>query len=161
MDFAINCKNKILDYFNRKNNNNEAISAGGIIVCRRNSGIEILLIRDKRYKAWVLPKGHVEKGETLEQAALREINEEAGVTKAKIMQQLGSFRRYVPRAQEWKTIHYFLMSTEPHQPLGRVNDKRIETKWFPVKKLPEMYLPEQLKVVNDNLEAISRFEISS
>ncbi len=58
--------------------NPEAVSAGGIIIRYTDSGPELLLTRDKRYTAWVVPKGHVEDGETLEQAALREIKEEAG-----------------------------------------------------------------------------------
>lgn len=125
----------------------EAVSAGGIIIRHTDSDLELLLIRDKRYTAWVVPKGHVEDGETLEQAALREIKEEAGVTKAKIIKKLGQFRRYVTRASEWKTIHYFLMYTTKEQPLGQPENNQMETKWFPITKLPEMYLPEQEKVI--------------
>ena len=51
----------------------EAISAGGVIARTNLNAVEVLLLRDKRYEAWTLPKGHVESGETLEQAALREI----------------------------------------------------------------------------------------
>lgn len=132
----------------------EAVSAGGIIIRQTDSDPELLLIRDKRYTAWVVPKGHVETGETLEQAALREIREEAGVTEATIIQKLGQFRRYVTRASEWKTIHYFLMHAAKEQPLGQPEDNRMETKWFPVTKLPEMYLPEQEKVIKGNLDSI-------
>jgi len=48
----------------------------------------------------VVPKDHVEAGETLEQAALKEIREEAGVTKTTIIKKLEQFRRYVTRASE-------------------------------------------------------------
>lgn len=138
----------------------EAVSAGGIIIRQTDSDLELLLIRDKRYTAWVVPKGHVEIGETLEQAALREIREEAGVTKATIIQKIGQFRRYVTRASEWKTIHYFLMHTAKEQPLGQPEDNRMETKWFPVTRLPEMYLPEQEKVIKENLETILQIKKS-
>lgn len=132
----------------------EAVSAGGIIIRHTDSDIELLLIRDKRYTAWVVPKGHVEYGETLEQAALRESKEEAGVTKAEIIKKLGQFHRYVTRASEWKTIHYFLMCVTKEQPMGQPENNQMETKWFPVAKLPEMYLPEQEKVIKENLDSI-------
>jgi len=138
----------------------EAVSAGGIIIRQADSDPELLLIRDKRYTAWVVPKGHVEAGETLEQAAIRETREEAGVTEATIIQKLGQFRRYVTRASEWKTIHYFLMHTAKEQPLGQPEDNRMETKWFPITKLPEMYLPEQEKVIKENLETILQIKKS-
>lgn len=41
---------------------------------------QVLLVTAKRNpKRWIFPKGHVEKGETAEEAALREAREEAGV----------------------------------------------------------------------------------
>ncbi len=53
--------------------------AGGVVYRRNGDTIEILII-DDRYGHVSLPKGHVESGETLEQAALREIKEETGIT---------------------------------------------------------------------------------
>lgn len=51
-------------------------SAGGLVV--RNG--EILLISTREGKRWQLPKGHLERGETPEEAAIRETREETGVT---------------------------------------------------------------------------------
>ena len=61
----------------------EEISSGGVVVFNN----AILLLR-KFNGDWVLPKGKVEQGETLEQAALREVSEESGV-KGQIQQYLG------------------------------------------------------------------------
>jgi 8-oxo-dGTP pyrophosphatase MutT (NUDIX family) len=51
-------------------------SAGGLVV----EGDRILLISTQGGRRWQLPKGHIEEGETAEQAALREVREETGVT---------------------------------------------------------------------------------
>ena len=62
-------------------------------------------------KSWVLPKGHVEPGETIEQAALREIHEEAGLANVQLIKLLGSIlRESVKRNGDvvLKTIHYYL-----------------------------------------------------
>jgi 8-oxo-dGTP diphosphatase len=50
------------------------ISAGGVVFDRKG---RVALVREGR--RWTLPKGRLEAGETLEQAALREVHEEAGV----------------------------------------------------------------------------------
>lgn len=48
----------------------------------------ILLIKTK--KGWELPKGHVKSGESLEEAATREVKEETGIN-CEVVSQLGSF----------------------------------------------------------------------
>ena len=54
--------------------------AGSIVVRTNGKEPEVLLVTAKRNpKNWIFPKGHIEKGETPEQAALRETKEEAGV----------------------------------------------------------------------------------
>jgi 8-oxo-dGTP pyrophosphatase MutT (NUDIX family) len=54
--------------------------AGGIVYRSNGADLEILLVTAKRTpNAWIFPKGHIEPGETPEQAALREVEEEAGV----------------------------------------------------------------------------------
>ena len=54
--------------------------AGSIVVRLDGKEPEVLLVTGKRNpKSWIFPKGHIEKGETAEAAALRETREEAGV----------------------------------------------------------------------------------
>ena len=53
--------------------------AGGVVVRQSGDRREFLLVRARRSQAWVFPKGHVEEGESLEQTAVREVGEEAGV----------------------------------------------------------------------------------
>lgn len=54
------------------------VCAGGVVFRKRNGRREVLLIED-RFGYLALPKGHVDQGETLEQAALREVKEETGL----------------------------------------------------------------------------------
>jgi 8-oxo-dGTP pyrophosphatase MutT (NUDIX family) len=53
-------------------------SAGGVVFRKGAEGTQILLIQD-RFGKITLPKGHQEAGETIEQTAIREIEEETGV----------------------------------------------------------------------------------
>ena len=55
--------------------------AGAVVYRRDDSGPRILLVRARRNpEDWIFPKGHVDPGETAEEAAVREAEEEAGVT---------------------------------------------------------------------------------
>jgi len=54
--------------------------AGGIVVRRERNGLWVLLVRAKRDPTlWIFPKGHIERGESAADAALRETREEAGI----------------------------------------------------------------------------------
>lgn len=57
--------------------------AGGVVVRVTDGELEYLLVEAKKsHGVWVLPKGHIEPGETPEAAAVREVEEEAGVRAA-------------------------------------------------------------------------------
>ena len=54
--------------------------AGSIVVRTDGAEPQVLLVTAKRNpKSWIFPKGHIEKGETPDDAALRETREEAGI----------------------------------------------------------------------------------
>ena len=131
-----------------------AVSAGGVIVKKENDKYFILLLKDVRFPDWYFAKGHVEQGETLEQAAMREVAEEAGLHYLKIYSLLGSYERFVEKANENKIIHYFLMSPTREEIPSVLDNKNVEIKWFPLEDLPVMYLPEQKDVVEKNLKKI-------
>jgi 8-oxo-dGTP pyrophosphatase MutT (NUDIX family) len=93
------------------------ISAGGLVVRRGARGLELLvaeqLDRNSGRRTVRLPKGKVDPGETLEQAAVREVREESGVS-ARIVAPLGDvsysfFERRASR-QVAKRVHYYLMA---------------------------------------------------
>ncbi len=80
--------------------------AGGVVF---DPAGRVLLIRD-RNGFWVFPKGHLDPGETPEQAAIREVWEETGI-KAQILAPLGVTRYQNDRGQP-REIHWFLMRGE-------------------------------------------------
>lgn len=64
----------------------------GVIPFRRKKGtLEICLIRNKGRKKWKIPKGFVDPGESVEQAALKEAWEEAGLKGRLVGQPVGSY----------------------------------------------------------------------
>ena len=79
-------------------------AAGGCIFNHRG---EVLLVHRPRYDDWSFPKGKLDKGETLEECALREVFEETG-----FVCELGDFIgtvTYVDRKGREKEVHYWQM----------------------------------------------------
>ena len=74
-------------------------AAGGVVTRETPAGLEILLVHRRRYDDWSLPKGKPEAGESLEQAALREVREETGQD-VQLLELLGETRytvNHVPK----------------------------------------------------------------
>lgn len=87
------------------------VSAGGVVYRKAGDTYEVLISKHSGYHKWVLPKGLVEHGESLEQTAVREVAEEVGVT-AKIIQEITGPERYVYTFNGEtidKQVQYFLM----------------------------------------------------
>ena len=73
----------------------------------------VLLVHRPAYDDWSFPKGKSEPGETIEQTALREVEEETGLA-CRIVRDLGSTRYEYPSRTgrlKPKVVHYFLMSS--------------------------------------------------
>lgn len=86
------------------------VSAGGVIVQRTNDEIEVVLVGREHPEHWTIPKGTPLVGETIEQAAIREVGEETGL-RVRIVELLGeiTYRFAVRGTRHQKTVHFFLM----------------------------------------------------
>ena len=89
------------------------ISAGGVVYRPKSQGLEIQLIVD-RYGKISLPKGKMELGETIEETALREIQEETG-TIGEIIAPLDVIKytyNHPMHGKVDKEVHYFLVEAK-------------------------------------------------
>jgi 8-oxo-dGTP pyrophosphatase MutT (NUDIX family) len=89
-------------------------AAGGAVWRRSRDGIEVVLIHRPRYDDWSLPKGKVDPGETDEEAALREVLEEASVV-GRLGPELVS-TAYLDRSGKYKTVRYWAMTVAEGEP---------------------------------------------
>jgi 8-oxo-dGTP pyrophosphatase MutT (NUDIX family) len=95
--------------------------AGGVVVRTKNGGPQYLLVEAKNNPGmWVLPKGHIERGETPEAAAVREVEEEAGV-RATIVARAGE-SEFEVKGRTVRTI-FFLMQYE--EDTARIEERGV------------------------------------
>jgi len=127
----------------------EEVSAGGLVVDR--SGEMGLLIGriDKRGRMlWSLPKGHIEVGETPEEAALREVREETGI-KSAITRSLGviDFWFMAEGKRIHKTVHHFLFAEKSGRLEAQISEVD-EVKWFPLDDIAKtLAYPDERKLI--------------
>lgn len=78
---------------------------------------------------WIIPGGKVEFGETIEQAAKREIHEETGI-KTKSLKFLSYKEAIAPKYNYHTVIFFFETMTKNQKIKGDIEGKVIEARWF-------------------------------
>ncbi len=136
----------------------DEVSAGGLVI--DTSGTMGLLIGRYDHKdasgkrvLWSLPKGHIEEGETPEQAAIREVAEETGITSS-ITKSLGviDFWFMAGGKRIHKTVHHFIF-TEVGGTLLAQESEVDEVSWFPLSEIVDrLAYPDEKKLIAKTVE---------
>jgi 8-oxo-dGTP pyrophosphatase MutT (NUDIX family) len=138
----------------------DEVSAGGLVI--DTTGTMGLLIGRYDHKdvsgkrlLWSLPKGHIEEGETPEQAAIREVAEETGITSS-ITKSLGviDFWFMAGGKRIHKTVHHFIF-TEVGGTLLAQESEVDEVSWFPLSEIVDrLAYPDEKKLIAKTVEII-------
>jgi len=138
----------------------DEVSAGGLVI--DSTGTKGLLIGRKDVKdlskerlLWSLPKGHIEEGETPEQAAIREVAEETGI-QSEISRELGviDFWFMAGGKRIHKTVHHFLFREMGGELAPQVSEVD-EVGWFPLEEIIGLLAyPDEKKLIARSGELI-------
>lgn len=139
------------------------VSAGGVAYRLNGGQIEVALISVGPQRRWQLPKGHVLDGESLDEAARREVREETGL-ETEVLAPLGRVdywfytRSAESRLRVHKYVYHFLLrylSGDPADHDFEVNEAR----WAPVEQALEMLTySDEVDMLRSALEMIQEEE---
>ncbi len=117
-----------------------------------NGKKEILLVKRNHapYKGrWCLPGGFVEKGETIEKAAMRECFEESGI-RTKVVRLIGVYSD--PRRDPRGHVVGIPFLLKPLSGKTRPSSETSEARFFPVNKIPKRLAADHNKIIKDALK---------
>jgi 8-oxo-dGTP pyrophosphatase MutT (NUDIX family) len=100
--------------------------AGAVVYRRGEDGFRVLIVRARKNPTdWIFPKGHIEENESAAQAAVREAEEEAGVT-GRVVAPLWPALTFESGGRQLR-VHYFLIECT-----GTLDSKEHrEIAWLP------------------------------
>lgn len=129
-------------------------AGGGIIQNKRN---EILLIY--RRGKWDLPKGKLDEGESIEECALREVQEETGLVSVSIVRPFTiTYHTYKEQGKFiLKESHWFLMQTNKDEKVvPQIEEDIMEIRWIPRNNL-EPYFEASYPAIADMLGRLPEY----
>ena len=110
-------------------------AAGGVVVRDGEAGTEVCLVHRPRYDDWTFPKGKLDPGESFEEAALREVEEETGL-RCTLESELPS-TEYRDHKDRDKIVRYWQMEVD-EDPGFAPNDEVDELRWLPMAEAAEL-----------------------
>ena len=131
-------------------NKKEIIKAGGVIVKKGQRETEVLLIKSSE-RGFSFPKGHLEKGETLQQCALRECHEETGLDFT-IIKKLPIMLSVDAVSGRSFQDHYYLMAVSGGKLRKEKEDD--ELKWVPLSQVKETFTFQSRKEYIDQIKKL-------
>jgi ADP-ribose pyrophosphatase YjhB (NUDIX family) len=143
-------------WYRRPEGVGEHVSAGGIVVRSEYGRLLLALVHEAGHDSFVLPKGHVDAGEDTEEAARREIAEEAGLTDLRLVADLGVRERLNFARTSWKKTRYYLFLTDQVSGTPRDLKHTHSADWFPLDALPPLYWPEQAELIQTHAGEIAQ-----
>ena len=114
-------------------------SAGGVVFRMEDGRPMFLLIRDS-YRNWGFPKGHVEENEAPERAALREVEEETGLTALSLRGEIETidwYFRFRGRLVH-KVCHFYLIQSESAATSPQREEGITACRWLPLEEALEL-----------------------
>lgn len=127
------------------------IAAGGLV---QNEKKEILFISTQNH--WTLPKGHVEKNEKIDAAAIREVCEETGLQNPVIIGELPtSYHTFQKKGKwRWKITYWYSMKADSKENLIPQTEENIEAAiWFD----KELWMENSSKTFNQHKKMLRQF----
>jgi 8-oxo-dGTP pyrophosphatase MutT (NUDIX family) len=111
-------------------------SAGGVVLRRFRGRLFLAAVRP-RPEVLALPKGHATGGESMVEAAAREVREETGVT-AKLVEKLGDVRYWYARDGErvFKVVSFYLFRYRSGS-VRNHDHEVVAAEWVPLEEAPE------------------------
>lgn len=116
--------------------------AGGIVIHKKGAETFVLLVHRTHHGDWAFPKGHVDAGETPEQAAVREIQEECGLATTVTSTLPSLTYQTSSNPPELVTCHMFLLHPQSTE-LGGETDE--EPAWITKDKVVDILSHQNLK----------------
>ena len=132
-----------------KRNAKQVEAGGGVVVREGKGGPEIAVVHRPRYDDWSLPKGKLEEGESFEQGALREVEEETGL-RCELEEEL-SATRYRDRKGRPKVVRYWRMTVRKGS--FKPNEEVDQLLWLtPRKAMAKLDFEHDVRLVREAVE---------